>query len=140
MMMKQADGRLAPSLEHDAEKLRRIKLGDIVECTIVKKRNGKHHRKAMALLQFLFDNQDRYDVFKDFLVEVKLRTGHYYEHITVKGTIMYLPKSIAYENMDQVEFDLWYNKVINAALKYFVKGMSRVELEKAVEVVMGFAS
>lgn len=137
--LKTVDGLLRPSSDDDTEKLKRFRAGDVIRAEVVRPRNGQHHRKAMALLKLVFENQERYETFEDLLVEFKLRTGHYQEHLTVKGKVVYIPKSIAFANMDQDEFSEWYGKAISCALKYFLPTMSRMELDEAIERILGFA-
>lgn len=137
-LVKGVDGALRPALEQDAERLKRFKAGDPFRAEIRKTRNGKHHRLGMGMLQWVFDNQDRYDVFEDFLVEIKLRTGHYREHITLKGKVVYVPLSISFEKMDEVEFGEWRSKAVNAVLKYFMPGMDEPEFESALNRVLGY--
>lgn len=70
----------------------------------------------------VFNNQDKYDTIESMVTEIKLRVGHYEEHMTVKGTLIYVPKSISFDEMDQLEFDEFYSKAVNCCLKYFVPG------------------
>ncbi len=110
----------AIDMEGETE-LTKIKQGETLRAVLTKPRNSKHHRKFFAMLTLVFENQDRYDVLEDLLTEVKLRVGHYSEHLTVKGVVIYIPKSISFDEMDQLEFDGIYQKAINCCLKYFIK-------------------
>ena len=87
--------------------------------TVTKARNPGHHRKMFKLLQLAYENQDIYDNFEDFFVEVKLKAGHYAEHITTKGKLVYVPKSIEFASMDQTEFAQFYNKVLTIVMEHF---------------------
>lgn len=135
---KSIDGTIRPHMESDAEALKRFKFGEPFKIKAVKPRNGQHHRLGMGMLQWVFDNQDRFDVFEDFLVEIKLRTGHYREHLTLRGVIIYVPKSIAFENMDEIEFGIWRQKAIDCVLKHFMPDMSAPEFESALSRVLGY--
>lgn len=125
--------------EQDADRLKRFKIGEPFRVDAKKPRNGKHHRLGFSMLQWVFDNQDRFDVFEDFLVEMKLRTGHYREHITLRGVICYVPMSLAFENMDEVEWGEWRQKAINAILKHFMPNMSAPEFEHALAAILEYA-
>ena len=137
-MIKQMDGSVRPMSEQDAERLKRFKVGEPFKTNAKKPRNGKHHRLGFGMLQWVFDNQDRFDVFEDFLVEMKLRTGHYREHITLRGKIIYIPLSLAFENLDEVEFGEWRSKAVNAILKHFMPGMTEPEFEAAMSRMLGY--
>ncbi len=101
--------------------LTKFKQGETLRAVLTKPRNSKHHRKFFAMLNLVFQNQDIYDVLEDLLTEVKLRTGHYKAHVTVKGKVIYIPKSISFDELDQLEFDDIYEKAIKCCLKYFIK-------------------
>lgn len=137
-LTKQLDGSVRPMSEQDAERLKRFKVGEPFKAEVVKPRNGKHHRLGFGMLQWVFDNQDRYDLFEDFLVEMKLRTGHYREHVSLRGVVMYMPKSLAFHNMDEVEWGEWRSKAITAILKHFMPGMNEPDFENAIAVVLGY--
>lgn len=138
-LVKGLDGSVRPVLELDAERLKRFKVGEPFRAEVRKPRNGQHHRLGMGMLQWVFDNQDRFDQFEDFLVEIKLRTGHYREHITLRGKVIYVPKSISFERMDEVEFGEWRSRAVDVVLKYFMPGMDTPEFESALGRVLGYA-
>ncbi len=110
----------AIDMEGETE-LTKIKQGETLRAVLTKPRNSKHHRKFFAMLNLVFQNQDRYDEIEDLRTEVKLRCGLYSEHVTLKGTLVYIPSSMSFDEMDQLEFDELYQKAINCCLKYFIK-------------------
>ena len=137
-LIKVNNTHLAPSLEQDEEVIEKWKTGDILSCDVKKARNLRFHRKFFALMQIVFKNQNKYDNLTDLLTEVKLRTGHYEEHLTLKGVLIYTPKSIAFEKMDDFAFSIFYQKTLDICLKYFCVGSSGQELEHMVNIVLGF--
>ena len=98
------------------DKLKDIPNGEYV-IDLRKHRNPKFHRKAFSLFQLCYENQDTYDLFEDLLVEIKLKTGWYTEHITTKGALIYVPKSIAFEAMDEADFTVFYNKALDVCAR-----------------------
>lgn len=138
-LVKQADGSIRPMSEEDGDRLRRIKIGEPFKAAVTKPRNARHHRLGFHMLYWVWQNQDRYDTFEDFLVEIKLRTGHYQEHITSKGVVMYVPKSLKFEEMDEIEFGEWRNKAVNAILKYFMPGVDHPDFEAHVNKILSVA-
>jgi len=86
----------------------------------------------MALLNLVFNNQDKYSSFDDLLVEIKLQCGHYTEHVTEGGKLCYIPKSISFGKMDQVAFDAFYAKMEQVVLRDFFPGMSCAVLRQEV--------
>ena len=129
--LKSVGGVLLPSDDECIEAMNKIKNGTEIMIEYKQKRNVRFHRKAFALLNLVLKNQDKYSNINDLLVEFKLKSGHYEEHITTKGKIIYIPKSIAFSEMDELEFNELYSKFIDIALQHFVS-MSKEELEKQI--------
>ena len=118
-MIFTADRSLLPSSAGSEEEYAKLKTGDEYSVEIKKARNPQHHRKMFSLLNLAFHNQEKYDTFEDFFIEVKLKAGHYQEHVTTKGKIIYVPKSVDFSSMDQTEFDPFYSKVITVVMESF---------------------
>ena len=95
---------------------------------IVKRTEGR----AMALFQMVLDNQDKYHNMTDIMTEIKLQVGHYKEHVTTGGKIVFVPQSIAFDKMKELEFKEFMEKSINVILKFMCKGMDRSILEQIV--------
>lgn len=138
-LCKTASGMLAPSSPRDEELLKAFEAGEVLEAKVHKPRNGDHHRKFFALVQLVFENQERYATLEDLLVEIKLKCGHYQEHITTKGRLIYVPKSISFEAMGQEEFSFFYQRAVDVVLKHFMPDTSEGELESMVAEVLRFA-
>ena len=129
---------LIPDSNADNDKIALWADGDLIKCTTHKVRNPKFHRLVFAFLNFIFQNQERYETLDDLLIEFKLRSGYYAEHVTTKGVLVYVPKSISFEKCDELQFRELYNKWIDIAIKYFVPTMTKLEVERAVELILNF--
>ena len=129
--LKSHGGVLIPADDECVESMQKVKNGDYIIVEYKPKRNYKFHRKAFALLNLVLQNQDKYKNINDLLVEFKLKVGHYEEHITMKKGIIYIPRSISFSEMDELEFNEIYSKFIDIALRDFVN-MSRAELEAQI--------
>ena len=112
-LVKTQSGVLAPFDDAAAQRMAKIKTNEVVRAEITKPRNLLFHKKFMALVRLVFENQERYNSIEDLLVEFKLKVGHYKEHITTDGKIVYVPKSISFSQMDEYEFNEFYNKALN---------------------------
>ena len=86
-----------------------------------------------------FENQDRYDTMDAFRAEVIMRCGYVNRHVNVFGDISEWPKSIAFANMDEIDFALLYKNAIDIIIQYFIAGATPHELEKAVEDILTFS-
>lgn len=131
---KYLNGSFTPNPEETAK----FKNGQDYELEVKQPRNIGHHRKFYALMNLVFQNQDKYETLEDLIVEVKLRCGHYQEHISVKGNIMYMPKSIDFARMPQPDFEEFYSKAIDVVLKYFWDS-SRDDLDSLVKSILTFS-
>ena len=128
---KGADGKPIPSSDKSIDKMSKIKIGEPFLMDYKPKRNYEFHKKGFALLNLIFENQDKYDTFEELRTEMVLKAGWYREHITTKGKLIYIPKSMSFAEMDEIEFAEIYSKFIDIALKHFVT-MDKQELEDAI--------
>lgn len=112
---------IVPATPEDRAKLRALKPGDMIPCRITKPRNGDHHRKFMALVSFVAGHHPLYRDVESLLVELKMRTGHYDHYVRRStGEIVYIPKSIAFDEMDEGDFIIWSAKAKEAIFTHFL--------------------
>lgn len=137
-LAKTPAGLLEPSSDEDAEILKTLTVGEIGKFTFTRPRNGKHHRKGMKLLQYVFENQDQHTVFKHFLIEVKIATGLVTPYITSDGQLIYIVGSISFDKMDEAEFCQWKNEAVNQIFNRFIPQMDQKDIDRVVANVMGF--
>lgn len=121
-----------PADEDAIEALRKIKRGEVVRVELRRPRSHPQHNLAMAVLKLAFNNQDKYKRFDDLLIEVKLKCGHYREHITTKGKVIYVPKSIAFESMPQDDFNVFFEKMIDVVLDDILPGVDEGDFREEV--------
>ncbi len=103
-------------------------------------RNGQHHRKLFALLALVADNSEIYDTTEKALVAVKLVSGYADPVIDPRtGELTQVPRSIAYDSMDQDEFEQFYQAAIDGVLRFILTGMDRATADRLLEqIVMGW--
>ncbi len=119
---------LLPAYETDQAVFDSLKSDNMYKCDIRRARNPQHHRKGMALIRLIFESQERYTLLEDLLIELKLKTGWYREHIRSDGELIYVPKSISFADMDQLEFEAFYETLIDVAIEDY-------GLKEAVEFI-----
>jgi len=134
-LVKTQSGSFIPATNQDNEACERIGQGELIHGKFTKMRNGAFHRKFMSMVQYVFQNQDKHKCFEDLLVEIKIRTGHYKEHIRESGEIVYIPKSISFAKMDEIEFSDFYSKAIKAIINGGIMQGTESQIMKAVEYV-----
>lgn len=93
--------------------LRKIKVGEVVQCELNKPRNLAHHRKFWALLNTVWRSSGDWSSPYGVLIELKVRLGHVQEVlIRDTGQIVHVPKSISFAQMDQTAFDTFYERAL----------------------------
>ena len=88
--------------------LKKIPLGTVAKVTASLPRNAAFHRKYMALLNLGFLNQDRYLDFDEWRKAVAIEARFHDDLVMFDGTIERVAKSIAFHNMDELEFGRLY--------------------------------
>src|SRR5687767_4611691 len=92
---------LVPADAEAKEAVKRWKMGETLKCSVRKPRDYKNHRRYFGLLNLTFANQDKYTSFEHFRKAVQIAAGHVDELITLEGEITFMPKSIAYDALDE---------------------------------------
>lgn len=110
---------LEPASINDEREFEKLKLGNHYKADLRKARNPDHHRKGFALINLIFDSQEKYATLEDLLVELKLQTGWYTEHVRTSGELVYIPKSISFADMDQLAFETFYDRVMEIAIQNY---------------------
>ena len=112
-----------------------IKLGDTVKVKItsVRTRSQKHHRKFFALMGLIFKNQETYETLDDLVYAIKIATGHRKTYTKGDGTPFHAPRSIAFNSMDQIGFNAFYDKVITLICQKIIPGLDENDLRREIE-------
>lgn len=128
----------------------KVKVGSMVHSDFKKSRNPKFHRKAFALLNTAFQYWDPGEInsqfgtpqknFDQFRSDITILAGFFDVVIRIDGSTRIVPKSISFSNMDDTEFEKWYNAVINVIIARIpvLKDMSKDEVNNLVEQVLNF--
>lgn len=119
-----------------ADTLKAMKQGEVVTATLRRARNPQHHRKFFALLNAIYESQNRYSTMGHLLAIIKVYTG-YYDIFPVNGKDTFFLKSISFASMDQTEFESFYDHVVNIILKEIVPGIDKADLERRVLEIIG---
>lgn len=104
---------LVPLNQEGRDALNRVPHGGDVMISITKARNIRQHNLFWKLCEVVANNFDvTKDAIKDEFCE---KTGHVYPEFRADGSMRLKPKSIAFENMKQDEFEAFFKLVINYA-------------------------
>ena len=107
--LTKVDGKFCGSRDEDRKKLARVKEGEEIKVKFSKPRNIKFHKKYFALLNCAVFHmpesvQERIPNVETLLFEVKLQLGHFDQHVTLNGHLVYMTKSISFASMDDIQF------------------------------------
>ena len=119
LLMKHDGTYLCPSSADSVEKYEKLRRGQEYTVEIKQARNPAFHRKAFALLNAMFENQSRIENIEDFRLELKLICKHVREYVRPNGEIVYIPKSWSFADLDEIEFEALYSKLLSVAAKRF---------------------
>ena len=118
---------LLPADEPSQDRFEKLRVHSQYKCDLRKARNPDHHRKGFAIIKLIFESQEGYLTMEDMLTELKLLTGWYTEHVRSNGELVYIPKSISFADMDQLEFETFYDRVLDLAINHFKLGKPAIE-------------
>ena len=158
ILVKLPDGKLEGLSELDKvayakfkAKLKNLEPGELCELAIKLPRNGKYHRKFFLMLTVGFDmwetgrKQKMYKgqpvtkKFETFREDILIMAGHYEQTFGMNGKLKLIAKSISFASMDQPEFEVIYNSVLDVLLeKVLITYKDRDEFNDAVERMMSF--
>jgi uncharacterized protein DUF1367 len=102
-------------------------------------RNIEHHKKFFALVSLIAETSDVYDNRDKALTAIKIVAGHcdFVPH-PESGELIPVPRSISFANMDQLEFDEFYENAVNGVLKHLLPAMTRLAFDEALDRVVRF--
>ena len=118
-IVKQMNNSFKVAYDSDYEKLKKIKVGDLLECEIRKPRNYKFHKKFFAMLNLVFQNQERYDNIDDLRHDLTIVSGYYTERVNIQGEHVKMANSISFAKMTETEFSNLYDSFLTQVQKYF---------------------
>ena len=107
---------LVPLYDSDMDEKRKLKLNVDYECVIREARNLQFHKKCFALINLGCDNSPRDMPLDAYRAYVTMKAGWVDVYKTEKG-VMALPKSIAFDKMDDKEFAELYRAVIGVIVE-----------------------
>lgn len=127
--------RVMPESEEDFGK---IGAGEIIRVEYSRPRNIRFHRKMFALMQVGFQNQEFYATFEQFRTAMLIGLGWCETFIRQNGEVLYIPKSLSFANMDEVQFEKVYNDVLDYLIREMVPNADPRQLSNEASKILGF--
>lgn len=122
--------KLLPLHDSDNEYVSKLKANHDYKFVVTSPRNYKFHKKFFALLNLGYQNTPKQGEqqmnFEEFRAYKIMQAGYYKRVVTEKGEF-YLPKSISFASMDNLEFEQLYNAMLNVMISTL--GVSSEDIE-----------
>lgn len=126
-------------------------VGDILKCTVVKQRNYKFHKKAMALVKLVHDALPDPEpiMYKGELIQPVRTFNDTRKYLTILSgeyDIIGLPngkaraeaRSWRFDKMGADDFEVFYSNLIDASLKALPDTWSKEEIDRVAMEVINF--
>lgn len=110
---------LKPCYDSDQELFKKIPFDVPLEFEVKVARNIKFHKKLFALLNLTYQNQEEFKSFEVFRQAVIIGAGFFDVKQRLHGEEVIEAKSISFAKMDNTEFELLYNAVLDTIIDYF---------------------
>lgn len=129
---------LAPKYDSDREEFSRLKRNTDVLVEVGQKRNYEFHKKFFALLKLTYDNfpewmEDNLNVHSVEDLRTRLKIDLVLYEVSHYGNqSVIIPKSIAFDKMDETEFEKFYKMSVNHILKNYLKGVTNEQIEEEI--------
>lgn len=128
---------LMPCGDLDEQAFGKLPTDRDLRAEVVAPRNPGLHRKAFALLNIVWPHTS-YPNIERLRAALTIQAGYVDEVIRPSdGQVFWVPKSWAFDAMDDVEFREMYNALVNAAL-VIVPDSTKEDWEKAVDQIVRF--
>lgn len=133
---KKANGGLFPDSPESEKLFKKIESDAMVEC--IKGRNYRNLKRFFELRNVTFDIQDCFECPEIWRKHLIMLGGHF-ETVIIpdkKGgepIVQYWPKSINFEEMEELEFQELFSRCVTAFLSRYGRGMTEQDFLKVLE-------
>lgn len=90
----------------------RLEPGEMVSIETHRARSGPFHRRHFAIEQSVFEAQERFTVFDQYMYWIKVGAGWVTWAAGPKGGVVPIPRSVSYAATDEDEFQQFHEQVI----------------------------
>ena len=118
-IIKQLNGTFKVAYPSDYENAKKIPLNEPFEINYKKSRNYKFLQKFFVLVQMVYDNQEQYNNIHKLRSDLIIESGYFTEHVNFHGEVRKEAISISYESMDEIEFNEFYARFVDAIVRVY---------------------
>ena len=115
----------------------KLKSEQLLGVTVRQKRNLAHHNKYWALIDAVWEHQALYPTVTALSDGVKLACGLTEETLNpLTMEVSLKPSSIAFDAMDQDDFEQFYERAIGIIIERILPGVNSRDLDRRVQDIM----
>ena len=118
--------------EASLEAVSKWKIDDTRKCEGRQARNLQMHRLFFALIQIVFENQEKYQTAEEVRARVLVGAGHCDVLPIDDEHAIHIPKSISFANMGQDEFHALFDRAVDYICQHVIPGLGSEELKQQV--------
>lgn len=118
-LVKQLNNTFKVAYDSDYEKLRHFPPNTPIKCKFEKERNIKLLKKYFALINLVFQNQERFKNKEELRKALQVSAGFYIVKYDLDGVEYKEPKSISFNRMEEEEFQNLYERVLDQVVYHF---------------------
>lgn len=132
-MRRTSAGYLAPDDDRAMLALLKVPIGSVVKVEIKTGRSVPMLRKWWALMTKIQENQSRYQTVEELEDALCVHLGHCERLVLRDGTEVRRPRSIAFHNMKQADFNDLYDRAIRMVCEHIIPGLEPGKLRDELE-------
>lgn len=146
ILLSKTPNGITPLDAGSAETLAKHRYGQVFRCKAMRARNVKFLRKYFALLNYAYERWEPDPVgdfevkkdFEEFRKDVIKSAGFYDMVFQIDGSFKLMAKSIAFDNMEEEEFERLYSASIDVLLGHILAGQTREDVDQVVNNILAF--
>lgn len=131
---------LKPMYDEDYDEKKKLKMGEVYKVSVKKARNYQFHKRYFSLINtaWEYQNEKRQEFFHNsvecFRKTVEISAGHCDTIYSLKRKEWVdVPKSIAFDKMDEFEFMNLYDRVRDVLFSTFLTHISQREFDNELQ-------
>lgn len=134
---------LVPAGKDEEERLRKIKVGAVVQCEITQPRNIRFHRRFFGMLNVVYLACDQWSDIRELLIDLKFRVGLVDQHRVIDHrtgeilAVITVPRSISFAAMDDEAFREFFDRCVRVICEDMVPGLDDSVLRDEVLRAVG---
>lgn len=137
ILMQRRGGFLMPCSPMDAEMVEAFPSGKPLRVRITQPRSLPQHRLYWSMLQKVCENLEQPITTETLHQWIKLRCGVIEPIILRTGEIQEVPGSIAFDQMDQVSFNAFFQRAVDLICEHIIPGLEKPALEREAREMLG---